>query len=155
MFVTISSITGLTVTKRPAIPTLGSAAGGAISRRRDQIAARQGADGDGARGVADTIVVRRKRPAGLARWRKSRRRHGPAFKPARHGERSEAERPPVGVGACVPPQWQSGRGREAAVVAQRGPERGGPGQKQVAAKERVRPAAGAPGRIHERHATLR
>ncbi|UHD16821.1 N-6 DNA methylase [Thiocapsa bogorovii] len=33
---------------------------------------------------------------------------------ARHGERSEAERPPVGVGACVPPQWRSGRGREAA-----------------------------------------
>nr|WP_139192032.1 hypothetical protein [Thiocapsa sp. KS1] len=33
---------------------------------------------------------------------------------ARQGERSEAERPPVGVGACVPPQWRSGRSREAA-----------------------------------------
>jgi hypothetical protein len=41
------------------------------------------------------------------------------------------------------------------VVAQRGPERGEPGPQQVVAKERVRPAAGAPGRIHERHATLR
>jgi hypothetical protein len=37
----------------------------------------------------------------------------------------------------------------------RGPERGEPGRKQVIAKERVRPAAGVPGRIHERHATLR
>lgn len=47
------------------------------------------------------------------------------------------------------------RAPRAHVVAQRGPERGEPGPKQVVAKERVRPTAGAPGRIHERHATLR
>jgi GNAT superfamily N-acetyltransferase len=50
---------------------------------------------------------------------------------------------------------QPDRAPRAHVVAQRGPERGEPGPKQVVAKERVRPAAGAPGRIHERHATLR
>ena len=50
---------------------------------------------------------------------------------------------------------QPERAPRAHVVAQRGPERGEPGPKQVVAKERVRPAAGAPGRIHERHATLR
>jgi hypothetical protein len=49
---------------------------------------------------------------------------------------------------------QPDRAPRAHVVAQRGPERGEPGPKQVVAKERVRPAAGAPGRIHERHATL-
>ena len=43
-------------------------------------------------------------------------RDGVIRRSARHGERSEAERPPVGVGACVPPQWRSGRGREAAKV---------------------------------------
>ncbi len=36
-------------------------------QRRDKIAARQGADCDGARGVADTIIARCERPAGLAR----------------------------------------------------------------------------------------
>jgi transposase len=50
---------------------------------------------------------------------------------------------------------QPDRAPRAHVVAQRGPERGEPGPQQVVAKERVRPAAGAPGRIHERHATLR
>ncbi|WP_217633788.1 IS110 family transposase [Thiocapsa roseopersicina] len=40
-------------------------------------------------------------------------------------------------------------------MAQHGPERGEPGPKQVVAKERVRPAAGAPGRIQERHAIFR
>ena len=49
---------------------------------------------------------------------------------------------------------QPERAPRAHVVAQRGPERGEPGPKQVVAKERVRPAAGAHGRIHERHATL-
>ena len=64
--------------------------------------------------------------------------------------------------ACDTPSSHSRRGWRSAsscasseLVAKPTPEWGAPGQYKVVAKERVRPAAGATGRIHERHATLR
>ena len=49
---------------------------------------------------------------------------------------------------------QADRPRGGQVVPKPRPGAGRTGAPKVVAKERVRPAAGAPGRIHERHATL-
>jgi hypothetical protein len=93
-----------------------------------------------------------------------------SFRSAREGERSKAERPRQASSHA----WR--RRGEAAVIAQprrRNAERvrhdvapffaglcatrsaATQSQHKVVAKDRVRPAAGTPGRIHERHATLR
>jgi hypothetical protein len=90
------------------------------------------------------------REASARAWRRS----GEAAVVAKPRRRS-AKRIRYAVKPFVVGRAEPDRALWAHVVAQCGPERGEPGPKQVVAKERIRPAAGAPGRIHERHATLR